>query len=283
MYETYETSRHSGRPIDIYLFTYGPEASHYYAYTSHVDDVEIDGIIYLAIPISRDNTKSSGSLDKAVYRVKLARDVEILDLFRVYPPSQMVTLTIRSGHLPDPDVEFLTVWAGRVLGYERQDSEAILSCEPVSTTMKRVGLRRHYQIRCPHLLYGPDCRANQAARTVAATVSIVDGLNITLVGGWTALALEKYRQGRVQWTGADGQVEIRQVLGTFEPNTLRMDALLRGLQAGMTVSVSAGCNHLTSAPGGGGDCVDLHNNGPNFGGCKWIPTKNPIGSFNRFY
>jgi len=284
-FETYEESRHSGQPIDLYLFTYGPDPEHYYAYTNAKENYTLDGIVYEAVPIQRDSPKSSGSLDKTTYKVTAARDIGLAELFRVHPPSRVVTLVIRSGHLPDIAQEFMATWSGRVLGYERQDSEIVLTCEPSSTSMKRPGLRWNYQIPCPHLLYGPECRADPVPRTVTGTVASMSNLSVTLNDGWAALSIIKYRQGVVRWTAPDGRVIVRQVLGVTAPNTLRLDAPLVDLTVGMTISIAAGCNHQTVSAGGigDGDCVNVHNNGPNFGGCKWIPLDNPIGLGNRFY
>jgi hypothetical protein len=48
------------------------------------------------------------------------------------------------------------------------------------------------------------------------------------------------------------------------------------------IDVVLGCNHQLYAADGG-DCEGLHDNVLNFGGFRWIPTKNPIGTFNNYY
>lgn len=289
-FENFEEGRFSGEPIDLFFFRYGEGTTDYYAYTNAVraivfdDGLGLGPISYEPLPINRDSVKSSGTLDKSAFKVTAPRDIPLADLFRVYPPSYVVTLVIRQGHISDPDQDYKVAWTGRILGYERVGSEVVLTCEMASTSMRRTGLRRHYQFSCPHLLYGEDCGADQVAATVAAEVASVSGLTVTFVDGWAAKPLIKYRQGIVRWTNLEGRTEIRQVLGVTEPNTLRLNGLLRDLTAGVIAQVSLGCNHQTSPIGvGDGDCTNLHNNGPNFGGCKWIPTKNPVGSSNRFY
>jgi len=65
--------------------------------------------------------------------------------------------------------------------------------------------------------------------------------------------------------------------------------ITRDLSAGMTVNMVLGCNRsLILAEGGIGldpdtDCHTIHNNMNNFGGCAFIPNKNPIGRLNQFY
>jgi hypothetical protein len=143
---------------------------------------------------------------------------------------------------------------------------------------------------CPHYLYGDDCKASRPAATVAGVVASMSGYDVTLTGGWNAHDITKYRQGEFRWVLPSGETEIRQVLRVTAPNTLTLSGTLTGLTVGAAVSVALGCNHLTSPVGDGiGDCTNLHvqqdgvtPNGPNYGGCKWIPKKNPIGFVNQF-
>jgi hypothetical protein len=48
-----------------------------------------------------------------------------------------VSLIIRQGHIGDPDSEFLVIWAGRIVAAHREGGEAVLSGEPVSTSLRR--------------------------------------------------------------------------------------------------------------------------------------------------
>lgn len=279
-FEDKETSRYSGQPVDLFLFRYGSQPGSYYAYTNAEEDITFDDgdgdKVYEAVPISRDSVKSSGTLDKSALTLRSKRDLSMGSIFRIYPPSSVVTLTIRQGHLNDGGGEFLVAWAGRLLSYERQGSERVMTAEPISTSLRRSGLRRFYQIACPHYLYGDDCRANRAAATVTGTVLSISGYVVTLSPGWNAQPVEKYRQGEFRWTQADGETAIRQVL-KVAGDALTLSGPTMDLAVGNTVSVALGCNHLTSPTGDGvGDCTNLFNNGQNYGGCKWIPTKNPI-------
>src|SRR5690606_25380278 len=147
----------------------------FYAYTDAETAVVFEGITYVPIPISRSAVKASGTLDKSALKVSVPINAEIAELFRIYPPAQVVTLVIRQGHIGDPDSEFLVHWSGRVLSTERKDSECEFSCEPIATSMRRTGLRRHYQIGCPHVLYGPRCRASKALATTVAEALTVAG------------------------------------------------------------------------------------------------------------
>lgn len=289
-FEIVETSRQRGEPVTLFLFVYdgaegdSPAPSHF-AYTDAEQQIVSGGFTYSPIPIARDAVTASGTLDRAALTVRMPRDIALSELFRVYPPIQPVTLIIRQGHLSDdsPPPEFLVVWSGRVLSVGRERDECVVSCEPVASSLRRPGLRRHYQYGCPHVLYGDQCGANRAAATVSATVASVGATSVTLTGGWNgAFAAAKFREGILEWTNDEGGVEKRKILAV-SGNTLSIGGLLRDLAATDAVSVILGCNHQMD------DCEDLHVNDAldpniqNYGGCPWIPTKNPIGFRNHYY
>ena len=122
------------------------------------------------------------------------------------------------------------------------------------------------------------CNANKVAATVSGTVASVSSNTLVLNSGWNgAVSVSKWVDGLVEWTNAEGQTEVRRIL-SVTGDTLTLGGLLRDLEAAMVVSVIFGCNHQQT------DCGDLHNNIQNFGGCPWIPVKNPIGfGQNQFY
>lgn len=271
-----EMSRADGMPVELFLFRYGTGSTNYYAYTNAEQAITHLGITYVPVPIGRDSLKSSGTLDKAALTVDMAVELELAELFRIYPPSQVVSLIIRQGHANDPAAEFPVAWSGRVLGGSREGSVFSATCEPVATSMRRPGLRRNYQYGCPHVLYGTSCRANKAAATSSATVSSVTSNRVTLTSSWASSGLKpKYAGGIISWT-AGGRTEIRTIL-RVSTDTLTCSGALSGMSAGMTVSVILGCNRTMD------DCGTLHSNINNFGGQPWIPTKNPIGLTNNYY
>lgn len=290
-YATYEESRDDGLPVQAYLFRYGPEEGQFYAYTSHTQELVIDHgaplgeIAYTAIPSQRDAITSNGTLDKSAIRISFDVGTELAELFRVYPPSEVVTLTIFEGHIEDPDGEFNVIWAGRIVAAGREHGELALSGEPVSTQMRRPGLRRHYQYGCPHALYMgvegmPGCHANKAAATVVGTVDSIAGTAITLDAGWEgALPPAKFLRGMLEWTNDGGSTEQRTII-RIAGNVLTLSGIPRDLEASDSVNIVLGCNHKAFAPDG--DCEVLHDVLPDYGGQPWIPIKNVINT-NPFY
>lgn len=284
-FEDFEGSRELGDPIQLFKFTYGPGPSDYYAYTDAIDEQTVDGVTYAPVPIERDAINANGTLDKSAIKINTDIGTEIAEIFRVYPPAREVTLIIRQGHLGDPDSEFLVIWAGRILAAHREGGEAVLSGEPVSTSLRRVGLRRPYQYGCPLALYsvGPGlCNADKASKTLSATVSTVDGATVTLVAGWNgAFAGAKFLGGLFEWVNDDGLTDRRTIL-RITGNVLSLSGIAKDVDPADTVSVILGCNHKAYAEDDG-DCLPLHNNINNYGGDRWIPLKNPIGDFNNYF
>ncbi|MBH0113259.1 phage BR0599 family protein [Novosphingobium sp. YJ-S2-02] len=278
-----EISRNRGMPVELYLFQYGPDAAHHYAYTSAEEEVEFDNIVYVPTPMQRDGTKSSGTLDKSSESVRTGALSEAAELFRIYPPSQEVALIIRQGHLNDPDEEFPVTWAGRVLSCKWEDSQVELTCESIATSMKRTGLRRHWQYGCPHALYRGNaeggCHADKVRATVTGTVTAVSGNTLSLAEGWNgAFPKEKFRAGTLEWTNAQGVSEARTILRLdTAADTFTLSGLARDIAVDGEVSVVLGCNHQMD------DCADLHLVINDFGGDPWIPRKNPFVGTNNYY
>lgn len=286
-----EISRRKGLPATLYLLIYGTgnegdvPAPLHYAYTDAEQPITYNGITYEPVPVERDAISSTGNLDKLTLTLRLPRDIGFAEEFRVYPPSHVTTLIIRQGHLSESPPEFLVCWSGRVLSVGREGDYCIISGEPIASSMRRPGLRRHYQIGCPHVLYSVGvgmCNANKAAATYAATVAAVSATVVTLVPGWSGMwATTKFTEGMLEWTNPDGQVVVRKILGV-SGDTLQLSGIIRDLTVGSAVLAVLGCNHRKDWSDLG-DCFIVHNNIMNYGGCDWIPVENPIGFNNQFY
>jgi hypothetical protein len=281
-FATQESSRELGDPIQLFKFTYGPDPGNYYAYTDSTEEQTVDGITYVPRPIQRDTINTDGTLDKSTTKISIDISTEVAELFRVYPPAFVVTLIVFQGHIGDPDSEFLVIWAGRIVAASRQGSEAQLDGEPVSTSLRRAGLRRHYQYGCPHQLYGPQCLADKASKTLSATVASVSGATVTLTAGWNgAFDSSKFLGGLFEWVDLDGLTDRRTIL-RVTGNTLSLSGIPKDVSPADTVSVVLGCNHKAYAEDGG-DCQPLFDNILNYGGDRWIPTQNPIGNYNNYF
>jgi len=278
----FQGSRARSEPVHLYRIEYGIGSGSQMLLSDAEGAMALAGDVFQPVQIRHGEINASGTLDKANVEVNTPRNNPLVELFRAYPPSQVVNLTIYRGEVNDPDAEFVVIWSGRIIDFSMEGNEARFVCEPIATSIRRPGLRRNYQYGCPHVLYGPSCRANKLDATVSTTVSSIDGSFVILPAGWfSPFEAQKFRAGLIEWTAPSGDKIVRSVLrvtdGAGTGRTLLLGGLPVGLVAGQAVAVSLGCNHQMS------DCKDLHNNILNFGGCPWIPVKNPIGNYNNFY
>lgn len=270
-------SRFFGRPVELYRFTYGDGSGYVYRYTDAELPVVYNGETYSPLPIQRSATSNSGTLDKSSMEIVLPYNTEVPELFRVYPPGYVVGLTILQGEADDPANEFVAVWVGRILSCTWEGVEAKLNGEPISTSFRRSGLRRNYQYLCPHVLYGPQCRASKAAATVGVSVTAVSGRTVTLNGILTGY--NRFTGGMLEWHRTDGRPEAR-TISAVAVSGLNLILTLTGLPSGLVAGASAnavrGCRHTLVA------CRDDHANTVNYGGTPWIPLKNPVGNVSPF-
>jgi len=282
-FDELERSRQLAAPLELYMFNTG---STVYTYCNGDDDFTFNGDVYKAVPVSRDRITSSGTLDRTSLIVRIADTTEIAAVLRGYPVSSVMTLVVRQGHA-EASPDFLVAWAGRVLSAKGgNDGIRQITCQPASTSLKRAGLRRNWQYGCPHALYGPACRADQAYATVTATaVGSSRSTAFIADGVLTARApLSRWQGGLLQWTDEEGAVQIRTVLRVTDQPDGTTSLTLGGpasFPPGTVLTISLGCDRTMN------DCRTLHRprdeadygggNIHNYGGQPFIPTNNPIG------
>lgn len=302
----YETSRDRGQPVLIYEFVYGVEIDGItpiaLRYTDGETDVVYDSQTYTPLPIKTGKIESSGKMETPEVSIDVPRDSQLAELFRIYPPSRVVTVVIRQGHIPNADDppawatgdNFPIVWLGRVLESSRDGPDARLTCEATSASMKRSGLRRHYQWPCPLVLYGPRCAADRLAASTTSTVATISGNRLTLNTPWqkqvedpppdplpdpytptfSDIGGANYTGGLVEWTGSEGP-EQRAIMRVTDLDEIILNGPAFDLDVGDTVTVLLGCPHTLQG------CEALHNNVVNYGGHPYIPTHNPLGKNNH--
>lgn len=293
-FNDFETSRDKGQPVDLYQFTYGQTTEVVdgesvttlltHNYTDGESAVVLDGVTYSPLPITRSSFSSGGDLENLELEITLPRVSEIADMFRVYPPPQVISVKIRQGHIPNSDdppgfssgENFPVAWLGRIVEPKVEGAEVKLTCEAASAAMSRPGLRRHYQWPCPLNLYGTRCRADRDVASSSATVAAISGNRVQLQAGWGIVDVpqKKYVGGYVEWSGSVGP-EFASILRVDPSDWLVLSSRPRGLSVADTLTTVLGCNHTLS------DCQSLHNNIINYGGQPFIPIFNPVYKNNH--
>jgi len=280
-YNAIERSIDLGVPVTLFEFIYGPTSGDAYRYATTIDTISVAGRSWNPHNLTHSDIVSTGKLDRAEVVVTARPDIEVAGLFLSAPPSQPVALNIWRGHaLPDMDGwdEFIRVWVGRVLVAQWSGPTVEFKCEPVATSAKRVGLRRHYQYGCPHVLYGRACGVSELANTTRVKVRYagtqVDILVDPVPGGGPAINPAQLAGGIFTLTLPDGREAKRTIVAAASTDggiALVLMSPLPGILNGASAAVARGCAHTF-------DACRSFNNTSNYGGCPSIPTKDPFRS-----
>lgn len=262
-YSASETSLQVGAPVELYEFTRGSTA---YRFTSCDVAQTLGANSYAIATLKRGRIETSAERARNSIDIECARSFSIAEMFRISPPSDVIALVIKRVHRADSDVA--VIWTGRVLNCSFDGAQAVLQCEPVSSSLRRPGLRRLYQRQCPHVLYsqgGGQCNVVRATHSTTTTVTASAGLVLSVA----ALTAKPWAGGFVEWEAVAGSVE-RRFITSFSGLDLVLSQAFQGIPNGASVTVSPGCDHTQAT------CVGVYSNGPNYGGFPFTPEKNPF-------
>lgn len=273
----FETSRSRGSPVELFRFRYGVFDSEVHCYTNGEQPYVHMGLTYKPLPLKRSNiVASTDNGGKGSLEIKLPRDAEVSEMFRVSAPSRQITVTVFQGHFDDPDSEFLAIWTGHIGSCAWDGNAATLSCTSSKSQLNRMALRRHYQYMCPHVLYGDQCRASEAAASTSVRVVSVDGRFVTIAG---ALGNAQAHVGGMLKYLDDKQITHARTISavaTSGGNTrISLSGIAPAMVPGLEVSCVRGCSRSLDG------CIS-HNNVLNFGGQPYIPLSNPLGINGAF-
>lgn len=227
-------------------------------------------------------------------------------------PRKPMFLTIYEGQADDPDRQFVMAWSGRVISAKRtiRSHTVTLSCEPLSSSLERNGLRRLYQYGCPHVLYGDQCGASIKAASVrfSPEVGAWDPASRVLpVPAGVLIAPTSRYVGGLVWWEQDGVTQRRTIVRVSGDNLLLSGPILNALSSAPIwpasdsepfwppsdsdpiwptndIFIALGCNHTRAF------CRANHveaetglPNSVNYGGQDLIPTKNPFRFVSNYY
>lgn len=269
-YAEIELSYEAGRPIEIYDIAYSGNRWHY---TNDVEELHFDNALYVPIPIERGETEENGDAEKANMEIKISRNSTMADVFKVTPPSEPVTITIRQYHkgarLVNPDLQTAVVWKGRVINVSWEDDEMVLTTESVFSSLLRIGVTRKYSRQCTHALYGTGCKLNRDDFKVVAVATKQQGATITIPHGKPA---NWFAGGYITYRNRETSAIERRAIKENNETTVTVTAFPLGLTSGKTeVTIYAGCDHTH------GTCKNKFKNIINYGGQPYIPILNPFG------
>lgn len=264
-YDAIETSAQGRRPVELYTFLRDYQA---WRYTSADRDITVDGAVYLARPLQRGKIEATQESTRLPLTIRAPRDLEVAELYRIAPPTVAVTFILQEFHYGDGELR--AQWSGRISAVSFEGSEAVITLEPVFTSMRRIGLRRLYSRTCPHDLYGVQCKVNRENHRVESTADAVSGVTVAV----PAASLRPdgyYAGGFIEYPVELGIIE-RRFISDHVSETLTLTARPYNLDVGAAVKIYPGCDHTMD------NCNGRFNNAPNYGGFRHFPQKNPFGS-----
>jgi len=263
-YQTLEASAQDASPIELYEFRRGGDVWRYSSGSSQETHI---GYVYQPLPLRRSNIEQAGEMGRAGLRVSLPRDAQVAQGFVAAPPAEVTTLTIYRRHRGS--TETVTLWMGRVLNAQWRDAEVEFSCEPVYTSLQRVGLRRLYQRNCTHVLYGSACGVSAVAYRVSGTVTVVNG-NALEVPAAASYSAGHFAGGYLTWVS--GSITEKRMITAHSGAAVTLSSVPQSLAAGMAVQLYPGCDHTLTA------CSAKFANAANFGGFPFMPARNPFAT-----
>jgi uncharacterized phage protein (TIGR02218 family) len=271
-YDAFERSEYSGTPVELYHFACGTQ--NWYLTDSDADFI-FAGITYSAgWAIERSEPELSKETTRASLKITSAIDMPVPWLYRAGAPWDSVWVTVLRAHRGD--TQSVLLWQGRVKGviFHLSKGEAEINCDPIAVSVGKTGFRQNCGPQCNKQLYSTRCGMSEALFSNAAVITGIDptGLIITSATFGTR-ANNFFKLGELYVNALGARMQI--VAHTGNNITLRRPII--GLVLGMAVRGIAGCDHVWKLSGGVtyGDCITKFNNGINFLGFPFIPTKNP--------
>ena len=260
-YADHEISDYSGQPLELYRFALGDQV---WLFTSADHEVAVsESEIYTPVFIKRSGFTKSGDARKETMEIEVAPQNDVAMLLRSGWMTGTLIITIFRRHYGDFESSIL--WKGRIIGCSWADTVATLKSDSAFTLFKRSGLRRVYQVGCPHVLFSAACGLAEADWKVTATVvSVVDNL-------WTVDGIGAFGTGYFVGGMAKHGDSLRMITAHSATNgTIRIADAIPGIEAGDTITLWPGCHHTMN------HCINKFNNVANYGGLPFLPSKNPF-------
>lgn len=260
-----ESSNDEGRPVFLYSFTLGDTV---WRYTSSDEDRLVNGFKWTAVPISDDGIKLSGEATADALGITAPSNIGPVQVFIGTPPSQGIMVNV--WHVHEDVGEAALCYAGEVSQVDFPfPGTARITCQTISASMERDGLRFGWQRQCPFAVYDPlTCKAPKAAFGVTATIVSADR-GVVVATGLAAKPDRTFNGGFIEWLHP---VRGREFRGIEEHvgDTITMFGLSDGMYAGLKITAFPGCNRTSDR------CRNYFNNLDNYGGVPHMPGKSPF-------
>lgn len=272
-FDAREISIEDGVPIFLYRFSLNDKV---WRYTSADGDIEALGETWVAVPIADDGVKITGEASTDALTITATTDITPAQIYMHYPPARPVQVAILRTHEGDPDVK--TVYMGEITQVNvPQPGTARITCETISASMQRDGLRFGWQRTCPYALYDPiTCKVDKSAFVVMGTIDALNDDGVLQVDAIIGQPNNKFGGGFIEWVDPVRGVERRAIETSDPSGAVTMFGTIDGLEVGLSIQVFPGCVRTTTACAG-------FNNLLNYGGVPAMQGKSPFDGDPVFY
>lgn len=261
--DAYESSVEQAQPIYLYAFSLNGRV---WRYASCAFDVTTpDNNVWVATPISHSGVSQTGEATTDALTIEASTQIAPVQVYMINPPIRPIAIQIFQKDAVDDEV--VAIYVGDISQVNfPEPGKATVTCETLSVSMRREGLRLGWQRTCPYALYDPvNCKANKAAFAVTATITSVNGFTITVDG---AVIDTIYAGGFFEWMHPVKGLEML-TIEAQNGNTLTVFGTTADLYPGLQISMYRGCRRTPA------DCASF-NNFDNYGGIPAMPGKSPF-------
>lgn len=253
--ENYAKTEQKGSP-EIYVFTTGEVVAHY---TSWHENVKIENVTYLAVPIKRSGYQHDTQMGKT--RVDISASIlPELARYIANSPIEPTRVKILRG-VSDDLTTWVAVFEGNIQGVTFKDGTASARCEAFSSLLDVILPKAVVKPTCNHVIFDSGCGLNAGDFTVTNFVINVSGSSLAVSG--LADSGFNFATGFLKY-GTDFRMITKQV-----GDVIDLHAPFYSLTPGTFVSVVAGCDGTSAM------CNDVYDNRLSFLGMESVPTKNP--------
>lgn len=268
--EALDTSLESAQPVFLYKFTLGEREWRFASCANEV--LTLDGKLWTPTAISHSGVKQSGEAASDTLTIECPQDISPVQLYMITPPSSPVMITIFQKDAQDN--EFVAVYIGEVSQINAPSpGSATISCETLTSTLNRNGLRFGWQRSCPYTVYEPNtCKVSKASYAQAVTITAINGFDIEVDGTLTAGI---YVGGFFEWVHPVKGIEYR-TIEEQNGNVLKVFGSTLDLNVGQVITMYRGCDRSPAA-------CNSFSNFLNYGGVPGMPGKSPFDGDPVFY
>jgi uncharacterized phage protein (TIGR02218 family) len=271
-YQQYDQSIEDGQPVEFFAFALGTNVFRYT--NSAKNEMTPDGFVWQSAAISHDGFKQTGESATDATVITMPSELTPAMIFATSPPSGKMAVRILRKQRDDNETRVTYIGTVSQVNLD-EPGKATVTCETLSASMQRSGLRLPWQRTCPYALYDPvTCGVDPEPLAVNVKILQVSGFWVrTDVAG--SYPDGRFAGGFFRWNAAARGLEYRQIEAHVGFD-LRLFGVINDLYVGQELQIFPGCARTVAA------CLSFDNLG-RYGGVPNMPGRSPFDGNPVFY